>query len=483
MTISSDNIPEVRDSGVYAFGEWTLNYFTNQLIRDTEVLSIEHRHAALLRLLVSSGNQVVTRDEIFRVVWQRKVVNEESLAVAISQLRKLLNDDARAPRYIKTIPSVGYQFIATVVAQPLPTQPEPTTKPASRRKFYFAAATAAGLILTAMFFWIHHQHEVSANLIKQNNAQLSAAKALLLGGEPSRLHEAVAAFRQILAKDPNNAKAWLGLAEAKMWLLGNKQTEDANYQELSTLLQKALTIDPSLARAHLWLARLLVWHDQNFKVAQQHFETALQLDSKDEDIQLHYAHFLMIQKRFDDARTQIGNVRNLDPLQYSHTQMVWVRMIEGNYQAAATELDRIAATEEEDDEFHRAALNVYFHLGDEQRAFGHMQWFFHNANLSEDKIDTLNKQFQRSGLKGVYQSLLDSKETADIGQFTPPLSWARYAVAANQKDTAIKFLKMSFDEHHPHTQCVAADPMYQPLYDDRRFRQLISDRALPSSAN
>lgn len=474
LIIPTDNIAEVRDSGVYTFGEWTLNYLSNQLIRGTEVLSIEHRHAALLRLLVSSNNQVVTRDEIFRVVWKRKVVNDESLAVAVSQLRKLLNDDARSPTYIKTIPSVGYQFIAPVSILATPT---PTNAKRRYRWMRYAFAAAAAFIIVATAIWIQAHHS-KANNPQQINQLLTSATSLLNSSDAANWRQAVAEFRQILETDPKNAKAWLGLAETKMRLLGTKQIQDDNYLELTTLLKKALSNDPSLARAHLWLARLLVWHDQNFKDAQHHYETALQLDSKDEVIQLYYTHFLMIQKRFDEARRQIGTIRDLDPLQYSQTQMVWVRMMEGDYSAAAAELDRIAATEAPSEDFHRAALNVYFHLGDEQRAFGHMQWFFQNANLDQSKVTTLNRQFESAGLKGVYQWLLDSKETADVGQFTPPLSWARYAIAANQRDTAINFLKKAFDEHHLHTQCVAADPLYQPLYSDQRFKQLIAERAL-----
>jgi DNA-binding winged helix-turn-helix (wHTH) protein/tetratricopeptide (TPR) repeat protein len=481
LIIPIDNAPEERDSGVYAFGDWTLNYLSNQLIRGPEVLSIEHRHAALLRLLVSSNNQVVTRDEIFRVVWQRKVVNEESLAVAISQLRKLLNDDARSPRFIKTIPSVGYQFIAPVSVVPTETA-SPVTKPASRSRLLVVSTAIVALIATAAGFWIHSEQSVPANR-STDNTQLTNAVALLNSNDESSWRQAVADFRRILETEPNNAKAWLGLAEAKMRLLGNKQIQDDNYLELTTLLNKALANDSSLARAHLWLSQLLVWHDQNFKEAQRHFEIALQLDPKDELIQLHYAHFLMVQKRFVEARKQIGTIRNLDPLQYSQTQLAWVRMMEGDYQAAAAELDRIAATETPDEDFHRAALNVYFHLGDEARTFSHMQWFFKHANLDQHKVDAINRQFQTSGMKGVYQWLLDHKEVADVGHFTPPLSWARYAVAVNQRDTAINFLQKAFNEHHLHTQCVAADPLYQPLYDDQRFRELISDRALPSSTN
>ena len=475
MAIDEGN-KEPSDFDVYMFGDWKLNCLTNQLIQGDSIQPIEHRHATLLRLLITSNKKVLTRDDIMRTVWQRKVVNDESLAVAISQLRKLLNDDARSPRFIKTIPGVGYQFIAqSSVLQPVEHVLESALHArawAHRSKVMWIAAILL-IAVTAVGWAQWHQHSTITAVVP-NTDKLTAATTLLNTGKAANLRQAIPIFRDILAGDPNNGKAWLGLAEAKMFLLGNKQIEADNYLELMTLLRKALAIDPNLARGHLWIARLVLWHDRNLGEAQTHFETAMKLGSNDELIQMHYTYFLMVQKRFNEARSQIGNLRNRDPLQFSQTQMAWVYLLEGNYHAAAAELDRIAATEGEDEDFHRAAQNVYLHLGDERRTFTHMQWFFNHAKLDPDKVAQLNHQFAMAGMKGVYQLLLDTKETADLGQFTPPLSWARYAVAVHQKDVAINYLKQAFDDHSLHTQCVAADPLYEPLYNDRRFRKLLA---------
>jgi len=411
-------------------------------------------------------------------VWQRKVVNDESIAVAISQLRKLLNDDARTPRYIKTIPGVGYQFIAfTASDNVLSSAPnEVTATTGSHNRFQRPVVwIGAAAILVALILASAQRYIAPATSAMLNDeTQMVTAMQLMSTGQEAALRKSIVIFHEVLHRDANNANAWLGLAEAKMRLLGDRQVETENYLELLTLLRKALSIEPSLARAHLWMANLIFWHDRNFDEARYHYETGMRLDPNDELIQLHYAHMLMVQKHFDEARDQIGNVRNLDPLQYSSTQLAWVYLLEGNYQAAAKELERIAATEETSEDFHRAAQNVYLHLGDEQRTFTHLQWFFQHANFDQEKVALLNQQFAFHGIKGVYQWLLDTKEPADLGQFTPPISWARYAVAANRKDIALDYLKQAFDTRHLHTQCVAADPLYQPLYKDQRFHQLIT---------
>src|SRR5690606_40402488 len=57
------------------------------------------------------AGQTVKKNTLIERVWSGRVVVDDVLSVAISQLRKALKDNARAPTYIKTIPGEGYQFI------------------------------------------------------------------------------------------------------------------------------------------------------------------------------------------------------------------------------------------------------------------------------------------------------------------------------------------------------------------------------------
>jgi adenylate cyclase len=64
-------------------------------------------------------------------VWRGRVVNEEALSRAISLLRSALDDDTRTPRYIQTIPGVGYRLITPVTSLDAPDR---TTLPTARSK-------------------------------------------------------------------------------------------------------------------------------------------------------------------------------------------------------------------------------------------------------------------------------------------------------------------------------------------------------------
>jgi Tol biopolymer transport system component/DNA-binding winged helix-turn-helix (wHTH) protein len=65
----------------------------------------------LLRLAAEPG-AVVRRETLLDEVWPRRMVNDEVLSRAIAELRTALGDDARAARYVETLPKIGYRLVA-----------------------------------------------------------------------------------------------------------------------------------------------------------------------------------------------------------------------------------------------------------------------------------------------------------------------------------------------------------------------------------
>jgi TolB-like protein len=77
---------------------------------------LEPKSFRLLQFLIAHRERVVTKQEIFAAVWAGTVVSDNALTRAIAQIRKCLADDPKQPRYIETIPTVGYRLIADVEA-------------------------------------------------------------------------------------------------------------------------------------------------------------------------------------------------------------------------------------------------------------------------------------------------------------------------------------------------------------------------------
>jgi DNA-binding winged helix-turn-helix (wHTH) protein/Tol biopolymer transport system component len=73
---------------------------------------VEARQLNLLKLLIDNHGSAVSRSQIMDVLWDNTIVSDNSVSQAVTQLRKSLNDDKETPRFIKTVPRVGYQLIA-----------------------------------------------------------------------------------------------------------------------------------------------------------------------------------------------------------------------------------------------------------------------------------------------------------------------------------------------------------------------------------
>lgn len=100
----------------YRFGLFELDAPKGELRREGAVLRLQRQPAQVLACLLRSAGQVVTREELSKAVWGEEtfVDFERGLNFCIAQVREALDDDATTPRFVRTIPKRGYQFIAPV---------------------------------------------------------------------------------------------------------------------------------------------------------------------------------------------------------------------------------------------------------------------------------------------------------------------------------------------------------------------------------
>src|SRR5579859_3911061 len=96
---------------IYCFDGFTLDAGTRRLRCGGKDLLLEPKSFRLLEFLIENRDRVLSKEEIFRVVWDEISVTDNALTRAVAQIRKALKDDPRQPRFIETLPTVGYRFI------------------------------------------------------------------------------------------------------------------------------------------------------------------------------------------------------------------------------------------------------------------------------------------------------------------------------------------------------------------------------------
>jgi DNA-binding winged helix-turn-helix (wHTH) protein len=84
------------------------------IVKAGQVSPVEPKAFRVLLFLLRSPHRLIAKDELLDAVWNDCAVSDNSLTRSIALLRRLLGDDTREPRYIATVPTVGYRFLCDV---------------------------------------------------------------------------------------------------------------------------------------------------------------------------------------------------------------------------------------------------------------------------------------------------------------------------------------------------------------------------------
>ena len=98
----------------YHFSDYTFDVDSRELRRGTERLVLNARYFDALALLLENHGKLVRKEQFFEEVWGDVVVSDSALTQCIKDIRKVLDDDSSAPRFVETVPRHGYRFIGDV---------------------------------------------------------------------------------------------------------------------------------------------------------------------------------------------------------------------------------------------------------------------------------------------------------------------------------------------------------------------------------
>jgi DNA-binding winged helix-turn-helix (wHTH) protein len=260
------------------FGPFIIDRGGYRVFRDGRPLALTSQQFDLLLFLVDHADQLVTKEALLEALWPHANVTENALTQAMSELRQVLGDHPRAPRYIRTIARRGYRFVAPVEAggydgaRDIATG-EPGTAEDASGAFVdgfaqqddirpllvdgIGAATAAPRLESAL-----------PRVPVRDTPSLDAAKAWTEGWlriETLSIRElagAIADFTRAVSHDPRHASAYAGLATAEGALYEStrcdQRPDDRALVRAMAHARRAIELDDSLAEAHATLAMLLV---------------------------------------------------------------------------------------------------------------------------------------------------------------------------------------------------------------------------------
>jgi DNA-binding winged helix-turn-helix (wHTH) protein len=219
------------------FGPFLIDRVGYRVLRGGQPVDLTPKLLDLLIHLVDHAGTLVTKEALLDSLWPGANVTDNALAQAVSELRLALGDNAKSPRYIRTIARRGYRFVAEVEAVD-------AARPAGAG---LAATPASGARDTASLEAYRAFTEGSLRLETLDIREMPAA---------------IRDFERAVAADPRYAPAHAGLASAELVLF---ETTRAGNEPAAERLARAIehargavALDDSHAEAHATLALVLV---------------------------------------------------------------------------------------------------------------------------------------------------------------------------------------------------------------------------------
>jgi two-component system alkaline phosphatase synthesis response regulator PhoP len=102
-----------KDAGLsrFRFGGMRVNFQKSEIIRDGSRVPLSERESRLLQFLVMNRGTAVSRDTLLEHVWgYRRAPVTRTVDVTILRLRQKIENNPADPRFIITVPGVGYRF-------------------------------------------------------------------------------------------------------------------------------------------------------------------------------------------------------------------------------------------------------------------------------------------------------------------------------------------------------------------------------------
>jgi eukaryotic-like serine/threonine-protein kinase len=287
------------------------------------------------------------------------------------------------------------------------------------------------------------------------------------------LNKAVSYFQRAIAKDPNYALAYSGLADCYYALAGlDFVAPKEAYPKAEAAALKAVEIDESLAEAHASLGFIKADYDWDRSGAEREFQRAIELNPSSPLAHHGYSFALAMTGRFDEAVAEGKRTLELDPLSIpANRQLGYTFYFARQYDQAIEQLRR---TLELDPNFIPALTSLgsaYLQKSMYREGIAEFEKALAISPGNTQALWRLGYAYAVTGRRAEAQKVLDELSKK---KYVPAFTMAIIYTGLGQKDQAFQWLEKSYEEHDSGPfSFVKVYPIFDPLRSDPRFADLL----------
>jgi DNA-binding winged helix-turn-helix (wHTH) protein len=417
----------------FQFGPWRADPARCVLLgADGREARLEPKLMDLLTLFAGSGGRVLDKDEIVEVVWGGRAIGDDTLAAAVSRLRRALGETSER-RYIETVPKRGYRTLIDGAELVRAQSAERPRGPAEAQA-----------------------------LIEQGRRAMASPL-------PSSLAQARLSFEAAVREAPGWAPAHQGLADAMIAarIAGQGEADPALAKAAA---RAAVGLDDSSAAAWSSLGMALLLADRDFAEADQAFLRALSLYPDSALTRRRRAFALATVGRFIDAERELRKAVELQPSSLEiRGDLLQVLLAARRYRHAASEAAAVIAMAPTSAEAWYGRGWALVFSGEAAEGMDALMRGLELWGADAAQVAKLRATFDREGLVGVsraaadlfaQQQLLFARRLTDVAMLRAIGGQADEAFAALEAAAERDNPVLLFFPWLPHFDALRADPRY-----------------------
>jgi Tfp pilus assembly protein PilF len=300
---------------------------------------------------------------------------------------------------------------------------------------------------------------------------------------PSDVAAAISYFNQAIAKDPDYALAYSGLADAYGLLAVYGGTPSEAYPKSNAAARKALELDATLARPHAVLGSNEMEYDWDFAGGETEYRKALELDPNDATAHQWYANDLSsIGGREQEALAEINRAHQLDPMSPIISKQVGdVHIYAREYDEGIAVCKKVANENPAFAQAHNCLVygywgkRMYPQVIEEWKAYSQLSGDRNNSEFAS----ALEQGFRSAGWKGALTKGIEIRQAQRKKGYSSPYNIASYYADLGDKDQAFRWLNTAYQERDSSLLGLKTDFLLDPLRSDPRFAELVRKVGLP----